>query len=152
MEDRVEEHVEPERMQAARIIGHLVLAALLGPYVMSVAFGLLEFTSISTFRPEFILFNFPSQILVFGFPVIFLFTAVSFIPLLAVLRVPKPSSRRTAFLAAGASLGLLVGGCLGVLSPSRINAVFLVAAGIFVGVGCGYLDWLIWKPRNPSEA
>ena len=53
MEDRVEEHVEPERMQAARIIGHLVLAALLGPYVMSVAFGLLEFTSSRPGRVKF---------------------------------------------------------------------------------------------------
>ena len=83
---------------------------------------------------------------------IFVFTAISFIPLLAVLRVSKPTSRRTAFLVAGASLGLIVGGCLAVLSPGSINSVYLVAVGIFVGVGCGYLDWLIWKPRDGLEA
>ena len=152
MEDRVKEHVEPERTRAARFIGHVFLAALLGPYVMSVAFCLLEFNALSEFRPGVILVDYPSQILVFGFPVIFSFTAVSFNPLLAVLRVPRPSSRRTAFLVAGASLGLLVGGCLAVLSPGTINALLLVAAGIFVGVGCGYLDWLIWKPHGTSEA
>jgi len=144
----MDEHVAPAKKKAARFIGHTVLVAVLGPYAMSVAFGLLELNVISEYRPEFIFVDYPLQILVFGFPVIFLFAVLSFFPLLAVLRISNPRSKRSAFLAVGASLGLLVGGCLAVLVPSRVNAVFLVMAGIFVGLCCGFFDWLIWKPRN----
>jgi len=144
----VDQHVAPAKTKAARFIGHVVLAAVLGPYAMSVAFGLLESNVISEYRPEFVFVKYPLQIFVFGFPVIFLFAVLSFFPLLAVLRISNPRSKRTAFLAVGASLGLLVGGCLAVLVPGLANAMFLVMAGILVGLGCGVFDWLIWKPRN----
>ena len=124
---------------------HVFLAALLGPYLVGIAFSLLELRVLAEFQPAQTLLVYPLQILFSGFPIIFLFTVLSFFPLLAVLRINNRGIQRSAFLAVGGFLGFLVGGTLAWLIPGAANGVMITTSSVLVGVGCGFLDWLVWR-------
>ena len=135
-----------------RPFGHLLVASVLGPYVFAVGFGLLEFNVRSNFEPRFVLLDYPMQMLVFGAPVVLVFAILSSFPLIAILRIKNPGSRRRAFVIAGGALGLMVGGAFGCLVPGGGNAAYVVAFGVAVGLGCGVLDWIIWRPGETAPS
>jgi hypothetical protein len=135
------------RSRGVRYAIHTLLAGLLAPYLVTIVLGLLGPPWGTEIRLKQVFLDFPAQVFTFGAPILLLFIVLSFFPLQAVLQISDVETLRRAFLLTGFLLGLLAGLLLGRSVPGT-DLILPVIGTCVVGVFCGYLDWIVWRPRS----